>query len=261
MTKKTKYYEEKLINMEYFLQTFLSYKMRGDFILPDMQWFVHEYRQHVHFVKQIELFKLHPWIHVLKSWYTHFLVKILKHFHSSFFTNNRKLNSNGNLIDRGNNAYDQNIPNKFITKVTRRDAESAVLKVTPGTIQNGGQVAVAWSNVEEPNEKDFVSLYCPKDDNPKHYLDFFNVNEWPTWKQGFGEKIVKVFNMRTDCVFKYFRYKDADTAQLAATSNLLTFSDGGPLAILQIHLAMTGDPTEMRVMWVSGKGKHFVRDR
>ena len=103
-------------------------------------------------------------------------------------------------------------------------------------------------------------MYCPKDDNPKHYLDFFNVKEWPTWNQGFGEKIVTVFNMRTDCVFKYFRYKDAESAQLAATSNLLTFSDGGPLAILQIHLALTGNATEMRVMWVSGKGKFLKKN-
>lgn len=168
----------------------------------------------------------------------------------------RKLDANGKLVDRGSKEYNQHIPARFITKITRRDAESAVLKVTPSTpVQNGGHVAVAWSNVENPSEKDFVSLFCPVDDNPRHYLDFFNVNEWPTWKQGFGEKIVTMFNMRTNCVFKYFRYvKDSHPAQLVATSNTVIFAGSGPLAILQIHLALTGDPTQMRIMWVSGKG-------
>ena len=31
--------------------------------------------------------------------------------------------------------------------------------------------------------------------------------------------------------------------------------EGGPEMPLQIHLALTGDPTQMRVMWNSGTGK------
>ena len=158
------------------------------------------------------------------------------------------------MIDRGSKQYNQDIPDKYITKISRKDASSVSLKVTPEVAENGGLVAVAWSGVTEPNEKDFIALYCPEDDNPKHYLDYFNTNVWPTWKQGFGEHLVPVFNMRTMCVFKYFRWV-GDAGQLAATSNLVTFR-GGPLAIHHIHLSLTGDPTQMRVMWVSSLGKN-----
>ncbi|XP_066927057.1 uncharacterized protein [Clytia hemisphaerica] len=168
----------------------------------------------------------------------------------------RKLADNGKLIDRGSKQYNQDIPNKFVTKISRKDASSVSLKVYPEVAENGGLVAVNWYGVAEPNEKDFISLYCPDDDNPKHYLDYFNIDVSVSWKAGFGEHFVPVFNMRTNCVFKYFRWV-GEAGQLAATSSVITFR-GGPLAIHQIHLSLTGDPTQMRVMWVSSKAQEVI---
>ena len=58
--------------------------------------------------------------------------------------------------------------------------------------------------------------------------------------------------MRSDCIFKYYR-STAFNSQLVVSSEKLTFV-GGSAAPLQGHIAMTEQPTEMRVLWNSGEG-------
>ena len=62
-----------------------------------------------------------------------------------------------------------------------------------------------------------------------------------------------MYNMRTSCEFRYYHKSYIHIA----TSNVLKFK-GGIYAPLQGHLALTGDPTQMRVMWVSGTGNQFL---
>ena len=166
------------------------------------------------------------------------------------------MDKNGRLVNRESVEYEERIPNKFTMKTSRGDAESASLKVTPEVAENAGNVTVSWSGVENPSAKDYIALYCPGDDNPQHYLDYFNVDVDAHFADGTGMHVVRVFNMRSTCLFKYFRHNGA-SAQLVATSNTLSFVDG-PLAILQVHLALTSDPSQMRVMWVSAKGKKIL---
>jgi len=167
------------------------------------------------------------------------------------FNSNRKVDTNGQFVNRESREYEGRIPNKFITKIKRGDAESASLKVTPQVVDNGGNVNVVWSGVENPSAEDYVALYCPGNDKPQHYLDYFNVNVDAHFADGTGMHEVRVFNMRSTCLFKYFRH-NGDAAQLVAISNTVSFVNG-PLAILQVHLALTNDPSQMRVMWVSAK--------
>jgi hypothetical protein len=47
--------------------------------------------------------------------------------------------------------------------------------------------------------------------------------------------------------------------QIFVTRSNIVMFEGGPEQPLQIHLALTGDPTEMRVMWVSGTGESFTK--
>ena len=63
------------------------------------------------------------------------------------------------------------------------------------------------------------------------------------------DRQVTVFNMRTSCEFRYYQERSIHVA----TSNVLEFK-GGVYAPLHGHLTLTGDPTQMRVMWVSGTG-------
>ena len=78
-----------------------------------------------------------------------------------------------------------------------------------------------------------------------------------TWRTGLGNHTVTVFNMRTQCIFRYYR-AGASYSQLVTESEKLSFADGGSFAPLQGHIAMTKRPTEMRVMWVSGEGKEPI---
>ena len=113
-----------------------------------------------------------------------------------------------------------------------------------------------WEGVSEPQEKDYIALYCPFYDSPHHYLDYHYANSATEWDKGYGHFDVNVYNFREPCHFKYFRIsKDQKSFTLAAVSNQVKFDDGGSQAPLQGHISLTNNPTEMRVMWVSGEAK------
>ena len=175
-----------------------------------------------------------------------------QHFiHFAFYF--RKTYHDGSLVDRSSPEYDSDLKRPFINHISRTDAASASINLYPTVVKNGGEVTVSWNGVTAPNEKDFIAFYCPFYDNPTHYLDYFYVTESGTWNKGYGNYSVVAFNMRNQCVFKYFR-AGSSYSQLVAESEKLSFADGGPVAPLQGHIAMTKRPSEMRVMWVSGEG-------
>lgn len=166
----------------------------------------------------------------------------------------RNTDADGNLLHREKESYDAVLPKPFVTHISREDSGS-ILKASPITVENGGIVNVTWQNIINPQEKDFIAFYCPVDDSPTHYLDYFFVTVSKTWSLGYGGKQVTVYNMRTNCVFKYFR--SIGYSQLVTVSNELSFT-GAAIAPLQGHIALTGNPSEIRVMWTSGKGDDFA---
>ena len=131
---------------------------------------------------------------------------------------------------------------------------NASLTVGPIPVKNAKFVKVTWKGVQNPNAKDFIALYCPETSKENYYLDLFNVDESKTYNHGYGEYSVQLYNIRTNCEMRYFRYVSKDHQEFVTKSYTITF-EGGPEMPLQIHLALTGDPTQMRVMWVSGTGK------
>ncbi len=82
---------------------------------------------------------------------------------------------------------------------------SATIKVTPSEgIPNGGKVQMSWSGVSKPSNKDWIGFYCPKNDTVEHYLDYLLAAEIsPTWDKGYGSTEVRVYNMRSECEFRY----------------------------------------------------------
>ena len=121
-------------------------------------------------------------------------------------------------------------------------------------MKNSQYVTVTWNGVVNASAKDIIALYCPETAKDNEYIDYFNADVSSTYKQGSGKYSVQLTNFRTDCEMRYFRNVSKDHQELAATSNIVTF-EGGPEMPLQIHLALTGNVTQMRVMWVSGTGK------
>lgn len=160
----------------------------------------------------------------------------------------RRIDSDGSMLNVGDLRNHIN----FTYPIQRHFTNDATLKVTPELVENGARVNVSWSGIPKPNGTDFIALYCPKDDDPSHYLDLFYVTESSTYSSGHGWYQVVVYNLRTSCEFRYYQMGYLHVA----TSNLLEFK-GGIYTPLQGHIALTGDPTQMRVMWVSGTGKKF----
>jgi hypothetical protein len=125
------------------------------------------------------------------------------------------------------------------------------LKIDPSLVKNSQNVSVTWNGVENATAKDFIALYCPENAKDNEYIDYFCVDVSSTYTQGSGENSVQLTNFRTNCEMRYFRYISKDEQEFVARSNTVMF-EGGPEEPLQIHLALTGNPSDMRVMWVSG---------
>lgn len=130
------------------------------------------------------------------------------------------------------------------------------LNVMPSIVQNSQYVNVSWKGIQNATCDDIIALYCPEVSHDNEYLDFFVVGESSTYAYGHGEHTVRLYNVRTNCEMRYFRRQNVSVGyqEFLAKSNIILF-EGGPEKPLQIHLALTGNPTEMRVMWVSGTGK------
>ena len=174
-----------------------------------------------------------------------------KHDHpvSTYFG---RVHPNGTIVDARNPANKLKLP--LLPKPTALDSVAS-LKVSPSSeISNGEEVTVSWSGVTSPSSKDVVVLYCPPEAEPDHYLDYVNVSSVETYSKGYGEFDVRLWNLRKECQFRYYRSGNYTT--LAAESNVVSFEGGADIP-LQGHLSLTGDPTEMRVMWVSGTSKLY----
>lgn len=126
------------------------------------------------------------------------------------------------------------------------DASTATLSASPGSVcAESGTVTVQWAGVAAPLSNDWVGIYSPATSASTDYLDFFWANVAPTWARGFGSVNVTLLNMRQNYQFRYFSNNTAYVLQ--ATSNVV-----GMCSIpMQGHIALTGDNTQMRVMWTS----------
>ena len=158
----------------------------------------------------------------------------------------KRIHKNGSIVD----VNDPQNRLRFGKQIREHLSSGANLIVTPSYVTNGATVNVSWNGIPKANYTDFIALYCPKDEISSEYLDYFYVTQSSTYASGYGWYTVVVYNMRTTCEFRYYQ----ESYIHVATSNELKFK-GGIYVPLQGHIALTGDPTQMRVMWVSGTGK------
>ena len=166
-------------------------------------------------------------------------------------------NHDGTLVDRSSQSYEAVFRTEFIEKISSLDQSTASLFAHPfRSVENGEDTTVMWKNVVKPSAKDWVGLYCPHNDTAKKALDYFFVSDaGESWQSGYGSRTVKLFNLRTECEFRYYRSEGGrEYTALVAKSNLVTFK-GGRDQPQHGHLSLTNDPSQMRVMWISGNGK------
>jgi len=176
-----------------------------------------------------------------------------KHSHptATFF---ESVDENGVAIDRASPAYSAPLDNKtWITKPTRNDALTVKLQAWPAEVKNGETVTVLWSGLAEPQPDDIITFYCPfYESDVNRYLDYVKTGSCPGWERGYGHFELPIYNMREPCVFKLWRNVKNGLA-FAASSNLVNFADGGASAPLHGHIALTNLPTQMRVMFTTGR--------
>ncbi len=163
----------------------------------------------------------------------------------------RRQYPDGKLINSQGPDFAKGLANPLVDEIFADDFKSASIKVHPFVVENGAKVTVTWNGIINPTKMDWIAIVCPWNDKSERRLDHFFVTESPTWKSGHGSHEVHVFNMRNQCEFRYFR--NGAESRLVARSNVLGF-EMGDKAPLQGRIAVTGDPTEMRVMWTAAKG-------
>ena len=168
-------------------------------------------------------------------------------------------NADGSLTDRSDPSYNAVFDAKFLETISPLDASTSILTVHPNNdVENGEEVTVTWKNIIKPSAKDWIGLYCPHNDTATQALDYFYVtdaHEKETWKKGFGDRAIRLYNMRNHCEMRYYRNVDGgDYAALVTKSELIRFKGGADLP-MHGHLSLTNDPSQMRVMWISGNGK------
>ncbi|GLD96818.1 hypothetical protein PINS_up005501 [Pythium insidiosum] len=120
-----------------------------------------------------------------------------------------------------------------------------------------------------PGVADWIGVYCfdSRAGNPaidREYIDWQWVNastpiktetdadssalgRSKTWRLTFGPMV----NFRCDWQFRYFQTIGSAQYNKLGASSVVRFAKGDTEP-LQVRLAMTGEPSEMRVMWVSG---------
>eukprot|EP00297_Palpitomonas_bilix_P003231 CAMPEP_0113871810 /NCGR_PEP_ID=MMETSP0780_2-20120614/2852_1 /TAXON_ID=652834 /ORGANISM="Palpitomonas bilix" /LENGTH=571 /DNA_ID=CAMNT_0000857247 /DNA_START=277 /DNA_END=1992 /DNA_ORIENTATION=- /assembly_acc=CAM_ASM_000599 len=120
------------------------------------------------------------------------------------------------------------------------------IRLTPDTLpSSGSKTTIAWSGVSSPSVHDKVIFYGVKSDNEKVLVGYVNVTTSSSWKQGEGQYVLPLVNMRVPYLFEY----EAEGNVLANAS--LAFDDfSEPLFR---HLSLTNDPTEMTISWVTNQ--------
>ena len=169
-------------------------------------------------------------------------------------------NPDGTLVDRSSSSYDDVFRTNFLETISSLDQSTASIFVYPfKEISSGEDITVTWKSVVNPSSEDWIGLYCPQNDTATRALDYFFVTDSKeSWQQGYGKRTVKLFNMRSECELRYYRSVGSrEYTALVAKSNLVTFR-GGSGQPQHGHLSLTNDPSQMRVMWISGNGNILV---
>ncbi|KAD4983131.1 hypothetical protein E3N88_19802 [Mikania micrantha] len=151
-------------------------------------------------------------------------------------------------------------------------SKSPSLKLSTNSLSKSNNlVRVNWSGVDSPSQLDWLGIYSPPNSSLRNYIGYLYLNTSQNWQSGSGSITIPLINLRSKYKIRVFRWteseiiptrQDHDHNPLPQPKHLLAeteefgFESGyGPD---QIHLALTGETGEMRVMFVSGDGKENV---
>lgn len=125
------------------------------------------------------------------------------------------------------------------------------MKVSPDYLAQSGNVTLTWTGVDKPggdSGTDWIGIYCPSTNDDSSYLDWTYASEASSYNQGHGSLVFHLTDTRFVCNFRYFTHKGGSAYEKLGTSNNISFAHDVPM---YGHLALTGNPTEMHVSFVT----------
>jgi hypothetical protein len=124
------------------------------------------------------------------------------------------------------------------------------LTVSPTVLSTSQTVQISWGGLSNPSDKDIIAIYTPADSKEENYIGWLPLTKSSSWESGFGNLVLPLLNTRSNYLLRLWHY-DSNTQQTAvvATSPVLTFKN--PNEPTNAHLALTQNPSEMRVMWTT----------
>lgn len=142
------------------------------------------------------------------------------------------------------------------------------MAVHPPILQEIQTVRVTWTGVPTPTDADWIGVYCPIADStePTKALTFTLANDSETWRSGAGFVEFNLVNMRENYRFIYWRgqtpyytirYEEIEFDFLPGRAIQFGSVDLKVIGVYpqQVHIALTSDPSQIRVMWTSSSEK------
>eukprot|EP00898_Chlorokybus_atmophyticus_P002942 jgi/Chlat1/3649/Chrsp238S00262 len=133
----------------------------------------------------------------------------------------------------------------------QRNLDYASLWANTTSIGNGEVVQLQWTWNPISTKAAWIGIYSPPSAEPSDYLDYIDI------PAGLGTASFRLFDMRADYAFRMWGWDGEEGAEvpagnsfkLLAESQTVSFKSQAPM---HGHLGLTGDPTEMRVIFTSG---------
>jgi len=153
----------------------------------------------------------------------------------------------------GAHGHEEYLPDVSKLTFAPRDA-AQTLSVSPDVLSSvSAYVTVSWSGIVNPQPADWIAAYSPPPTSPEGYLTTLPIKYQNLTADNIGVDGNIQFwllHMRAPYVFVYMK-GGFSKPQVITVSNVLTYTPEVANIPMQIHLARTADPKQMRVTWVT----------
>jgi hypothetical protein len=142
--------------------------------------------------------------------------------------------------------------------------EAVSLEATPTELaKSGDTITLTWKDMTTPSDLDWLGIYTPPESTDDHFIGYILLSSCKGWESGVGTYEFVALNMRAPYEFRLFKgyppnaetQLDDDKNPLPSTKLRLAVSPTvrfhRPNQPTQLHLSLTSNMSEMRVMFVT----------
>ena len=134
---------------------------------------------------------------------------------------------------------------------TDAQTDTSSLTASPAVLPfSGANVTIRWSGILGASLDDVIQIVQRQEGGIEQTIGWLQVRDYSSWESGSGVVTIPLTNMRVD--YFLFRYVNSGGENLSS-SNRVSFQRLEEHT--QIHLMLTKDPSEMRIMWTQLRSK------